>query len=224
MSIAICHGFLPGARLPGHVATRQRLYFADQDWKQPNRRAYMRALAKHRPVMASVLDWERPEQEAEVMDWAAEAAQYVDMVMVIPKVCNTVDRIPNVIGGKPVIVGYSVGNKFGGTPVPLWELAGRRVHLLGGAPHQQIKLWRYLHAIADVVSVDGNQLRQGANRGTVWFPGTGPQHASNRWWPTLADLGLPLVGTDANLLAFHWSCINVQNAWRRIADEIGAAA
>lgn len=180
----------------------------------------MRALAKHRPVLASVLDWERPEQEAEVLDWAAEAAQYADMVMIIPKVCNTVDRIPTVIGSTPVVVGYSVVTRYGGTPVPLWELAGRRVHLLGGGPHQQIRLWRYLHPIADVVSVDGNQLRQGALRGCVWVPGTGPQHASNRWWPTLRNLGLPEIGSNAHLLAFHWSCINVQNAWQRIAHEL----
>lgn len=221
MSIAICHGFLPGAQLPGHVATRGRLYFADQNWKQPRRAAYMAALAQHRPVLASVLDWEREEQLPEVLDWAAEAATHADQVMIVPKVCGGVARLPETVGGVPVVLGYSVGNKYGGTPVPVWEFAGRRVHLLGGAPHQQMRLWRYFRGIATVVSVDGNQLRQAANRGQVWMPGDTPRSANSRYWPTLNELGVPRLGRDMHLLAFHWSCINVQNAWRRIAAELG---
>ena len=61
--IATSHGFRYGAQLPGTVYTDVApLYFADQDWKEPNRDKYMSALAQHRPHMATVLDWEREEQ------------------------------------------------------------------------------------------------------------------------------------------------------------------
>jgi len=82
--IAIEAGYTYGAQLPGTVYHPPA--FADQDWKKPNRAAYMVALAQHRPRMASVLDWERREQFVEVLQWAEEIAQWVDVVMIIPKV------------------------------------------------------------------------------------------------------------------------------------------
>ena len=70
-------GYLLGARLPSTVYF-EPLYFADQEYQQPNRAAYMDALARYRPYMASVLDWETPEQLPAVMSWAEEAAQYCE--------------------------------------------------------------------------------------------------------------------------------------------------
>ncbi|HEU4327840.1 MAG TPA: hypothetical protein VFS21_32180, partial [Roseiflexaceae bacterium] len=59
-AIALAAGLRLGAQLPATVYGR--LYFADQDYHAPNRNAYMAALARHRPVTASVLDLEQPEQ------------------------------------------------------------------------------------------------------------------------------------------------------------------
>ena len=55
--IATAAGFKYGSRLPDTIYGP--LYFADQDWKQPNRDKYMAGLAEHKPYMASVLDLER---------------------------------------------------------------------------------------------------------------------------------------------------------------------
>lgn len=134
--IAVNAGFLYGAQLPPRGLPYPP-YFADQNWKNPNRERYMSELAKHRPFMASVLDWERAEQLPEVLDWAEDAAQFVDVVMIIPKVLGGIAKLPRRIGGKPVRLGYSVPTKFGGTAVPYSEFYGWPVHLLGGNPHRQ---------------------------------------------------------------------------------------
>lgn len=79
--IAIEHGYRYGAQLPGTVYPEHGpLYFADQDWRAPRRDRYMAELARLRPTMATVLDWEREQQLPEVLEWAEEAAQYVELV------------------------------------------------------------------------------------------------------------------------------------------------
>ena len=90
--IAIEAGMTYGAQQPGTVYFPPE--FADQDWKKPNRTAYMAALAQHRPRMATVIDWERDEQLPEVLEWAEEAAQYVETVILIPKVLGGIPRLP----------------------------------------------------------------------------------------------------------------------------------
>jgi len=219
MEIALRYGFLPGGQMPGHVAAGW-LYFADQDWKRPNRPAYMAALARERPVMATVLDWEREEQLSEVLDWAEEAAQYVRRyVQIIPKVIGGIARLPKQVGGKDVVLGFSVPTPFGGGSAPLWEYAGWPVHLLGGPPHRQIRLWHQFSAIADVISADGNMLRRRASNLQVWVPGTAYQ-ARNRYWPTLTELGIGRVGREAHLRCFEWSCRNAVRAWLGLASEV----
>lgn len=213
-SLAIDAGFRYGARLPATVYFPP--WFADQDWRDPDRRAYMDALREHEPVMATVLDWERPDQLVEVLDWAEEAAQYVKRVLIVPKVIGGIPRIPDRVGGKPVVLAYSVPTRYAGSEVPLWEFAGRPVHLLGGSPHRQMEIWHYLTPIASVVSVDGNMANKMATRWTgVWVPGTS-RGASNRWWPTLQELTGGWWGDDATYEAFRRSCENIMATWERL--------
>ena len=68
--IATSKGFMYGSQLPRTIY--KPLFFADQDWKNPNREAYMKAVKKHNPYMATVIDWEFEYQRDEVMDWAHE--------------------------------------------------------------------------------------------------------------------------------------------------------
>lgn len=148
--IAITAGFHYGAQLPNTVY--YPVWFADQDWRKPNQAAYMAALREHRPKMATVLDWEHDEQLPEVLAWAEDAASVVERVLIIPKVVGGIPQIPHAIGGKPIILAYSVPTKFAGTGVPVWEFSRRPVHLLGGSPQAQMRLTEYLN----VVSADGN--------------------------------------------------------------------
>lgn len=202
--IALSAGYLYGARLPSTIYAP--LFFADQDWKHPNRHAYMAALEKYRPTMASVIDWETPEQLAEVIDWAHEAAKYVDVVMIVPKVSGGVRELPRSINGKPVRVGYSVPTKHGGSMLFLSEFVGWPVHLLGGSPAAQMKLARYL----DVVSADGNMSMKMANRGLFWSKGVG--NYSNRWI-SLRDCDGQRWPGNGNQEAFRRSCNNIMSAW-----------
>ncbi len=199
---AVEAGWLYGARLPRTVY--ETVYFADQDWKVPDRAGYMRALDLHRPHMATVLDYERPEQLPEVLAWAEQAAAFVSEVLIIPKLPDTVDDIPTVIGGKPVILAFSVPTSYGGTSVPLWEFKNRPVHLLGGSPQKQMHLARYLN----VVSCDGNMAHQQAHRCRFWSR----QKGTTGHWTQLSEVGDNRT-EGANLEAFRRSMSEIKLAW-----------
>lgn len=186
-----------GAQLPGTVYFQPE--FVDQDWKRPDRAAYVAAVAQHRPRMATVLDWERDEQLPEVLGWAEDVAPFVECVIIIPKVVGGIPRLPRRIGGADVRLGYSVPTRYGGTELPPWEFAGWPVHLLGGSPHRQIAMAHYM----DVASADGNYISLKATRFCEWWNG--------RWWIPLR----PAQG-DAPYEAFRRSCVNVLAAWRAL--------
>lgn len=199
--IAIDAGFLYGAQVPNTVYFPP--YFCDQNWRKPNRGKYMQALAQHRPHIASVLDWEREEQLPEVLAWAEEAAQFVEVVMLIPKVQGGVSQLPRTIGGKPIRLGYSVPTSFGGTALGLWEFCGWPVHLLGGSPQAQMQLTRYL----DVQSADGNYAGLKARQYCQFFDG--------QRWLQLASTG-DTDSNDAIYRAFEISCRNIYAAWQKL--------
>jgi len=206
--IAIRHGWLYGAQLPGFVYHAP--HFIDQNWRKPDRVKYMRALEEHRPALATVLDFERPEQYAEVMAWAKEAAALVsEAVIIIPKVVGSIPDIPQSIGGRTVRLGYSVPTRFAGTGVPVWEFAGRDVHLLGGSPQQQMKFAQHATG-ARVMSADGNYAQKVARWGKVCI-GKGEQ---------LKDIGNPEIQTDIPYCAFEISVINIRNAWQRLPGYV----
>ena len=164
--IALDQGFLMGSQLPKSIAYRP--YFADQDWRAPDRAKYMAMLAKHRPHMATVLDWERVDQLGDVLSWAEEAARYVSVVIIIPKVHGGIAQLPRKIGGKAVRLGYSVPTRFAGTDVPLRDFAGWPVHLLGGSPEKQLELARMMN----VRSADQNYCaRLAVDFCQYWIPG-----------------------------------------------------
>ncbi len=203
-AVAVAAGWLYGARLPATVY--QPVYFADQDWKAPDRTVYMRALAAHRPSMATVLDLERVEQLPLVLEWAEEAAQHVRQVVVIPKDFGVIDRIPERIGDADVVLGYSVPTSYGGTEVPLWEFGRRPVHLLGGSPQRQMELACYLN----VVSADGNMAHQQAHRCRFWS--RRPWGPRSLRWVQLRDAGDERT-EGANLECFRRSLESIRAAW-----------
>lgn len=216
VELAVGAGMLWGAQLPMLSSKAfAPMTFADQNWREPERARYMAALARFRPSMATVLDWEREEQFEDVMGWAEEAAQWVEEVIVVPKVVGGVARIPKVIEGKPVRLGYSVPSRYSATPVPVGEFGERPVHLLGGSPHAQMYFSRQMN----VRSVDCNYMIGMAKRGQVWVPGYA-WTASARFGPQLQELGLWQEGGPF-YLAFELSCLNVVDAWRRLYLESG---
>lgn len=218
--IAIEAGYLYGARLPvAYVYDYAPLYFADQEWENPDREKYVSALKKHKPEMATVLDLEREDQFDEVMDWAEEVAQIVNSVIIIPKVNGIIKRLPREINGKRVILGYSVPTKFSKTEVPIEEFQGWPVHLLGGSPHAQMRLADKFNT----VSIDGNYILKMATRFCqFWVPGDAKPYAVNRWFPTIKEAnGGERWGGDVPgyRVAFKRSCQNVMEAWQCFMRE-----
>jgi len=208
--IAIGYGFRYGAQLPNYKIYGD-LWFADQDWKHPDRPSYIAALARYKPYMATVLDWEYDQQITEVLEWAEEAAQYVERVLIIPKVIGGIDRLPRVIGGKTVVLAFSVPTTHGGTQVPIWEFAGWPIHLLGGSPQAQMHYASHLNALAEVVSTDGNMANKMAHFCRFWRAKPGPKGH----WVQLAEVGNANWGKGANAEAFRRSCENIAAAWRK---------
>lgn len=217
--IALRQGFQYGACMPNTVYFPP--YFTDQDWRAFNkadvgrkyalRAAYFDALAKHRPALATVLDFEHPHQYAEVLSWAEQAAPYVtEAIIIIPKVHGGIEWLARdglrQIGGKEVRLGYAAATTFAGTSVPVNAFAGWPVHCLGGSPAVQMRLARVL----DVRSADGNFIQNMARAHCqVFTPGFEARHHG---WPTLRELGLS-IAHDAPYLAFELTCIGVQMAW-----------
>lgn len=194
--IAINAGFEYGAQLP-HIVYYPP-YFVDQNWRAPNRDAYMLELDRWRPHMASVLDLERADQLTEILGWAEDAARFVDVIMIIPKVQNGVRLLPRRIGGKTIRLGYSVPTAFAGTQLMLSEFVGWPVHLLGGSPQKQIEVSHYL----DVVSADGNAVTKAAQYGNYWD--------GSKW----QDIGGS--GIDMPYRAFEKSCEGIKNMWNKL--------
>lgn len=208
--IALDAGFKYGSQLPETVY--YPLYFADLDWKNPNRTTYMESLKKHRPHMATVLDLERREQLINILDWASEAALYVDVVIIVPKVQGIISEIPKKVTGGEIRLGYSVPTQYGGTELPIWEFSGWPIHLLGGSPQAQMNVSQYL----DVKSVDGNMAGKMAQSFCQFWVRGNARYASNRWWPTLkeANNGKDWIGDNAHLEAFRRSCRNIVSFWK----------
>ena len=206
-----------GAQLPGTIYPDVApLYFADQDWKRPDRARYVTALAQHRPHVATVLDWERDEQLPEVLAWAEEIAPLVERIIIIPKVIGGVPRIPPRVGGREVVLGYSVPTRYAGTSVPPWEFGRRPVHLLGGSPAAQMNAAHYLN----VVSADGNYIKKMAIKYWKYFVAGRAEWAANRHWPTLAEANgvVRMDINDGHYEAFSRSCANVIAAWHALQE------
>lgn len=212
--IAIDAGFTYGAQLPNTVYFAPE--FVDQKYKKPNLEKYVVAVAQQKPRLATVLDWERWEQLGTVIEWAETIAEHVQTIIIIPKVLDGIERLPHLIGGKPVRLGYSVPTSFGGTVVPLREFLGWPVHLLGGSPNMQRKLSSYLN----VVSLDGNYHLLMATKYNQFFVSDGSaRYASNRFWPRLREAnggkkwgdGGPKA--DAPYEAFRRSCEAIMGMW-----------
>jgi len=188
--------------------------FADIDPNAvPSKDAYITALAKYRPNLATVIDWTAWQQLPEVLEWAEEAAPHTKTIIVIPKVVNGITALPRIIGGIPIRLGYSVPTTHGGTEVPIWEFRDRPVHLLGGSPHAQKKLSYYLN----VFSVDGNMAHKMAVRFCAFYD---PQKRTQRgYWPMIKDIdgqkwGNGSASSDAPYEAFRRSCKNIMQIWK----------
>ena len=201
-NIAMNYGFKYGAQLPDTIYGK--LYFADQNWKKPNKKLYMEYIKKYKPYIATIIDWERPNQYSEIIEWGDEISEYVKKIIIIPKVRGSVNKIPKTINGKEIILGYSIPTKYGSTPVPVEEFKGWKIHLLGGSPLKQIYYFKKLHALSKIYSIDGNYFRYKAVRFCEFW------NLSGKWTP---DGKANIV--DAPYYCFEKSCKNLASFWKQ---------
>lgn len=136
------------------------IHWRDYDWQD-----YMHKIAEWRPVMAMVPDYEYPSQRRQLYQQIRDLkAAGVLRIMVCPKFSGAVAHIPSWC-----IVAVSVPSSYAGFVPVFSELTGRRVHLLGGSPHKQIKtIIEFVGAGIQIVSTDGNAHTNAAKHGEWW--------------------------------------------------------
>jgi hypothetical protein len=198
-------GLRYGCRLPEDTPDGDGVYFADQNWKKPNLDNYLRSIQKHKPHIATVIDIESEPLFDEAMRWAYAISNHVRQIIMIPKIESAIERIPYEINGSEIVLGYSVPTSHGGTPISIAQFVHRKVHLLGGSPHKQLKLARE-NKLA-INSIDNNYIWMKANKfGEYW---TGKMNGESRTWIRSSMLS----GKGGRLDAFEKSCINLLRAW-----------
>lgn len=153
------------------------IMFMDNEWHDYNHQQHIDALAEFKPKYGTVRDLVTTAQAKEAgirhysidetLTMAEDVAQHVDNVILIPK-WDCIDQLPREIGGKRIVLGYSVQSSYGGTEVPVERFQGWPVHLLGGSWKRQRSLIAKLRD--DVVSIDMNQQLRISQFGQFWWP------------------------------------------------------
>jgi hypothetical protein len=180
--------------------------FIDVEYKKPDFEKHLEVVARHKPKYATVPDLSELEVSQADVDRALRQAErlqpHCEIVLIVPKLSGQIAMLP-----EEMAIGYSVPSKYGGAQYPLWELSERRVHLLGGSPRKQMQCYLHLSAIANVMSADGNySQKQAVNYAMYW--------EKHRWHYHPEKIN---NGKDLYAECWKWSCINLMQAWQRIA-------
>lgn len=196
--IAFEEGWLMGVR-SDHWHFPYKLSFIDIDYKKPNFEKHLARVAKERPKYATVPDLSDKEVlESDIERAVRQAEQlrnYCEFVLVVPKLAGQVAMLP-----QDMAIGYSIPTSYGGAAYPIWELAGRQVHLLGGSPQKQLEAYRYISAIATVLSADGNM----AHKCAVQFL---------KYWQAGKWLKWPNTEKSQYYPCWRQSCQNIKKMW-----------
>lgn len=175
--VALCAyamGWHPGIITTAATAARsyrdryprgKRIMFMDNEWHDYDHAAHVDTLAEFTPKYGTVRDLVTRAQAEEAgvehydvdetLRMAEEVAQHVERVILIPK-WDCLEHLPRTIGGKQVVLGYSVHSSYGGTDMPPSKFRGWPVHLLGGSWKKQRAILNVLGD--DVVSLDNNNV------------------------------------------------------------------
>jgi hypothetical protein len=209
-------GLLRGARLTSRISNPD-IYFADQDWKNPNLDKYVRLVAAYKPYTATVIDYEDHVSFDTVWKWCEAVAPYVQQIIVIPKVSGTIDEIPVTCNGVEVILGFSIPTKYAGTFVNPKEFYGRKVHLLGGSPRKQIQFFIDHYQYMNIVSLDNNYVQMKANKFVEYWSYSSVFPLRSKWLHNSGSKETVKQRTDD---AFRMSLINFRDYWIELGDQL----
>lgn len=207
MRLAYEAGLLLGIQ-SGRPSYGFAIRFVDIDYQHPPTfEDHLRVVARYQPRFAVVRDLsERSVDEADIERATNEArclADYCEVPLVVPKLSGQLALLPD-----DLAIGVSLPTTHGAAQYAYWELAGRRLHLLGGSPAVQMEAYRYLSGNNRVLSTDGNMAQKVAWSAGYWEGGRWVDH--------------PLKGTHQPNLAhtcFGLSCCNILQEWRQFVAE-----
>lgn len=189
LDIAVNNGILCGANT--HAANRLSEYpllFLDFAYKKPDIEKHMKICKRIHPKYVCVPDIMTESDIDTSLDYAIELEQYVDRVIIIPKIA-CVDRIE-----KKWMIGFSVPTKYGGAEgFGVWDIIDYDVHLLGGSPPQQLKYKNYLPKIK---SFDGNSYIKIARLSKQYWDG--------RWISDDSMTTLELIDKSVSNIKHAW--------------------
>lgn len=179
--------------------------FIEVDYKRSGFTKHPARIAHCKPTYATVPDLSDQAVDladiARALQQAEQLQQHCAIPLIVPKVSGQLAHIP-----LDIAIGYSIPTSYGGATYPLWELAGRRVHLLGGSPKKQFEAYRYLSAIAEVISADSNYAQLMATRYAEYWDG--------RTW--VNHPGIKTAKRDLYPECWRWSCRNILAGWRKL--------
>jgi hypothetical protein len=208
--LAVRDGWWYGFRSDGthHADELGPTALLDCHWIDPDWKKHLRVAAEVSPWIAAVPDTMVLDEVQRTIDQGNEIAPHCDKVMVIPKCDGVIERLPREIGGKPVVLGYSIPTAYGGTTVPASDFSGWPVHLLGGNTRRQIECFR---SMPGAISADGNLAWRLARRGIVvtegGYAGKTIKQEDGRRWPH----------GNAHLEALYRSLGNIRPLWAKYA-------
>jgi hypothetical protein len=182
--------------------------FVDIDYEHPNFAKHFEEVKRHHPRYATVPDLSDSRVCHKDIDRAIRQAQqlvnYCEIPLIVPKLSGQTALLP-----RDQAIGYSVPSGYGGAQFPIWELAGRRVHLLGGSPKKQIQAYLHLSAIAEVMSIDSNYAQGQAVKYAMYWK-------NHRWhYHPKKDAGC----RDLYLECWRWSCIHLRATWEHLTKH-----
>lgn len=173
MQVAFDSGWMLGVR-SDRASYDLPISFVDIHYRTPNWLRHAARVAREHPRYAVVPDLSESVVDLEdirrALSQADELLVLCDVPLIVPKLSGQLAHIP-----ARYAIAYSVPSSYGGARFGPWKLAGRRVHLLGGSPSLQRRIYRSLRGVADVRSVDGNMAQKVAlsklnfwSRRNVW--------------------------------------------------------
>lgn len=138
----------------------------DINWKRYDWGKYLEILKVHKPIMAMVADYELPEQKETMLKQVQDLRDLgILRIMVCPKFDNAIADIPS-----DCVIAISVPSKYAGYIPPMAQLAGKKVHLLGGSPVKQREYFMKINGAGGaVISIDGNSHTSADGR--LWKQG-----------------------------------------------------
>lgn len=198
MQAALDAGFLLGVR-SDCSSYDFPIVFVDNEYRKPDFAKHLRRVATLTPKYATVPDLS--ETECDLADieralrQADELSGFCEIPLIVPKLSSQLQHIP-----ERYAIAYSVPSTYGGAKFGPWLLGGRRVHLLGGSPSTQRRIYRYIKDSAEVVGADGNMAQKvGLSKLNFW---------SERGVWEKAPRGTPCLDVVAR------SFVNIATMWK----------